>query len=71
VAVADIFDALTAQRPYKKEWSLDEAFAELQRQAEQGKLDADCVNALAAQREAVADIHSRYTDPHPDHTARG
>jgi HD-GYP domain-containing protein (c-di-GMP phosphodiesterase class II) len=71
VAVADIFDALTALRPYKKEWSLDEAFAELQHLVEQGKLDAACVTALVTQRDAVADIHTRYTDKQPDHANRG
>lgn len=70
VAVADIFDALTAHRPYKQEWSLDDAFAELHRLSAQGKLDADCVNALVNQRAAVADIHARYTDSQPDHAVR-
>ena len=26
VAVADVFDALTSERPYKRAWSADEAF---------------------------------------------
>ena len=26
-AVADVFDALTAERPYKKAWSVDEALS--------------------------------------------
>jgi putative two-component system response regulator len=32
VAVADVFDALTQQRPYKNAWPLGEAFAEVERQ---------------------------------------
>lgn len=32
VAVADVFDALTQQRPYKPAWPLSEAFAEIERQ---------------------------------------
>jgi putative two-component system response regulator len=32
VAVIDVFDALTHDRPYKKAWPVDEAVAELQRQ---------------------------------------
>ena len=32
VAVADVFDALTQQRPYKPAWPLAEAFAEVERQ---------------------------------------
>jgi len=33
VTVADVFDALTSRRPYKKAWPLDEAMAEIQRQS--------------------------------------
>ena len=32
VAVADVFDALTQQRPYKEAWSVSEAIAEIDRQ---------------------------------------
>ncbi|HET7618178.1 MAG TPA: HD domain-containing phosphohydrolase [Vicinamibacterales bacterium] len=32
VAVADVFDALTQQRPYKAAWPIDEAVAEIERQ---------------------------------------
>lgn len=63
VAVADIFDALTAQRPYKKEWALEEAFVELERLAAQGKLDADCVAALRNHAQEVFEILRRYVDP--------
>ena len=33
VAVADVFDALTHERPYKPAWSADDAIAEMQRQS--------------------------------------
>jgi putative two-component system response regulator len=33
VAIADVFDALTHARPYKKAWDLKEALAEIQRQS--------------------------------------
>jgi putative two-component system response regulator len=33
VTVADVFDALTNERPYKKAWSYDEAIEEIQRQS--------------------------------------
>jgi len=33
VAIADVFDALTMERPYKKSWSIDKAFALLQEEA--------------------------------------
>jgi putative two-component system response regulator len=31
VALADVFDALTSERPYKKAWPLEQAFAEIRR----------------------------------------
>lgn len=33
VAIADVFDALTCQRPYKRAWSVEEAIALLQKEA--------------------------------------
>ncbi|RZA24510.1 MAG: HD domain-containing protein, partial [Proteobacteria bacterium] len=33
VAVADVFDALTHERPYKKAWSIEAAIEEIQRQS--------------------------------------
>ena len=33
VAIADVFDALTHERPYKKAWPVEEAIAEIQSQA--------------------------------------
>jgi HD-GYP domain-containing protein (c-di-GMP phosphodiesterase class II) len=59
VAVADIFDALTSPRPYKKVWSNDAAFAELARLAGV-KLDAACVTALMRNREKVEAIQARF-----------
>jgi putative two-component system response regulator len=51
VAVADVFDALTTSRPYKKAWAYDAAFANLREEA--GTLyDEECVTAFM-------DIHER------------
>jgi HD-GYP domain-containing protein (c-di-GMP phosphodiesterase class II) len=61
VAVADVFDALTSQRPYKSAWSNDEAFAYLMRVAG-GKLDRECVQALLDQREEVELIQRRFAE---------
>lgn len=44
VAVADMWNALTSNRPYRSAYSSEEAIDLLQEQA--GKLDADCVAAL-------------------------
>jgi HD-GYP domain-containing protein (c-di-GMP phosphodiesterase class II) len=45
IAVADIFDALTSRRPYKRAWSNAEAFT-LLRELAGRQLDPDCVEAL-------------------------
>lgn len=50
IAVADVFDALTSERPYKKAWSVTDTLAELQRMAG-SHLDADCVDVLVNNRE--------------------
>jgi HD-GYP domain-containing protein (c-di-GMP phosphodiesterase class II) len=60
-AVADIFDALTSVRPYKKAWSNEEAFALLQRLAGDA-LDEDCVAALLACEEEVKAVQARFVE---------
>jgi len=61
VAVADVFDALTSTRPYKKAWSNDEAFDMLKQLAGE-KLDVDCVNALIENREEVESIQKLFQE---------
>lgn len=46
VAVADVYDALSNRRPYKKPWLESEIRAELERSAANNKLDPECVAAL-------------------------
>ncbi|MEJ2502005.1 MAG: response regulator [Gemmatimonadota bacterium] len=45
VAVADVFDSLTHERPYKEAWSAEDALAEI-RSSAGSHLDADVVDAL-------------------------
>ena len=45
MAVADVFDALTSQRPYKEAYTNDVAFTMIGQLAGT-HLDADCVRAL-------------------------
>jgi hypothetical protein len=45
IAVADVFDALTSERPYRRAYSVDEAL-EIIRQESGVKLDAACTAAL-------------------------
>ncbi|HEY9191277.1 MAG TPA: HD domain-containing phosphohydrolase [Methyloversatilis sp.] len=60
VTIADIFDALTSERPYKKPWSNQDALTELRRMADAGKLDRRCVEALAAADDEVRAIQGRF-----------
>ncbi|MGE5478599.1 MAG: HD-GYP domain-containing protein [Bacteroidales bacterium] len=58
-AVADVFDALTSERPYKKAWSNQDALDLLRSQAGI-KFDPECVAVLAEHMDAVVDIQSRF-----------
>ena len=59
--VADVFDALTSDRPYKEAWTNDAAFAHLQAHA--GHLfDTECVDALTAARSEVEAIQARFRE---------
>jgi len=64
VAVADVFDALTSVRPYKRPWSLEEASALLREQS--GKhFDPRCVEAFFADWDEVLRIRERHHDDEP------
>jgi HD-GYP domain-containing protein (c-di-GMP phosphodiesterase class II) len=55
VAVADVFDALTTSRPYKKAWGFDAGFANLRE--ESGTLyDAECVTAFLDIQDRVREV---------------
>lgn len=59
VAVADVFDALTSARPYKKAWSNDEAFKFLEDKSP-AIFDPDCVAALKSQIDKIKDIQRKF-----------
>ncbi|MCC2614950.1 HD-GYP domain-containing protein [Aestuariibacter halophilus] len=61
VAVADVFDALTSERPYKKAWSNQQAIDKL-RELAGIKLDPDCVNALLDNMEEVEQIQRTFAE---------
>ena len=65
VATADVFDALTSERPYKPAWSNDTAFEFLETWAGR-HLDARCVHALVENRDRVAAIQRRFREPRHD-----
>lgn len=61
VAVADVFDALTSERPYKKAWPLEDA----RRFLEDGRgrhFDPLCVEAFLAGWDDALDIRQRFMD---------
>ena len=61
VAVADVFDALTSERPYKKAWALEDARAFLE--DGRGKhFDPLCIEALLAEWDIVIDVRQRFVD---------
>lgn len=59
VAACDVFDALTSKRPYKRAWTVDEAFNEIQNDAAK-HFDPVVVEALVAARPALMKIYDRY-----------
>ncbi len=61
VSVADVFDALTTERPYKRTWTTEAAFAFLD--AQKGtRFDAACVTALQSRRAEVESIRHGVVD---------
>lgn len=64
VAVADVFDALTSERPYKKAWPLEDAAAFLNTNRGQ-HFDPRCVDAFMAGWNDVLAIRQRFQDDQP------
>jgi len=61
VAICDVFDALTSQRPYKEAWSVDDAVAEIQQQAGR-HFDPELVALLVAHLDKFVAIRQRFVD---------
>ncbi|AGX87622.1 HD domain-containing phosphohydrolase [Candidatus Symbiobacter mobilis] len=61
VAVADVFDALTSERPYKKAWPLDTA-TQFLRNGSGKHFDPRCVDAFFAGWDTVMTIRERFQD---------
>ncbi|MDD2879965.1 MAG: response regulator [Rhodoferax sp.] len=67
VAVADVFDALTSERPYKKAWSVEDA-SKLLKESAGGHFDPACVAAFFTDFDAILAIKARFADD--DQTSR-
>ena len=61
VAVADVFDALTSQRPYKKAWSNEEAFNHL-KTAKGKHFDPECVESFLTRLEQIVQVQDKFQD---------
>lgn len=68
VAVADVFDALTSVRPYKKAWALDDAVNFLKEHSG-SHFDPKCVDALLNVWDEILEIHAKYQEPAHNATA--
>jgi len=60
-AVADVFDALTSERPYKKAWPDDQAIAYL-REGRGKHFDPMCVDVFLENWDEVMEIRNRFKD---------
>jgi two-component system response regulator RpfG len=61
VAVADVYDALTSERPYKKPWSIEKSLDYLKQQS--GKhFDPQCVDAFFKRIKKIHTIEIEYAD---------
>jgi putative two-component system response regulator len=61
VAVADVFDALTSERPYKKAWTLERA-AEHIKASSGTHFDPRCVDVFFANWDKALEIRHRFQD---------
>jgi putative two-component system response regulator len=68
VAVADVFDALTSERPYKKAWEIERAL-EFLREGAGTHFDPQCVSAFIDRFDDAMVIRASFQDsePHPAH----
>lgn len=64
VAVADVFDALTTERPYKKAWEIEHAVRFLE-EGSGSHFDPACVTAFIQRLDDVLTIRDRFQDEGP------
>ncbi len=61
VAIADVFDALTSKRPYKKPWSMDEAVEEIVRCSE-AHFDPKIVESFKRKIPELREVQLQFAD---------
>lgn len=70
VAIADVFDALTTERPYKHAWSLEQARRHLVENTG-SHFDPALVEAFLSRWDKVCEIHRSHADGEADPLQRG
>jgi len=66
VAIADVFDALTSERPYKRAFSIEKSHGIIRE--ERGRhFDPDVVDAFFSIEDEILEIKDRYQDSRPSH----
>lgn len=61
VAVADVFDALVSERPYKRAWSYDKAFSFLKMGANK-HFDGNCVEVFLKRQDEIRAVHEHFQE---------
>lgn len=61
VAIADVFDALTSERPYKRAWSIEAAFEHLEKGAG-AHFDPVLVPLFLEMRDEIDEIRAKYAE---------
>ncbi len=61
VAVADVFDALVSNRPYKKSWPVEQAFDYIKQERGQ-HFDPDCAEIFLDESEQILSIHNALSE---------
>jgi putative two-component system response regulator len=61
VAAADVFDALTSERPYKKAWTIEQA-SQMLRDGSGKHFDSACVDAFFSDFDDVLEIKNKFVD---------
>jgi len=60
-AVADVFDALQSERPYKKAWNIERTLEYMREQRAQ-HFDPECIDAFFNRLEQILAVKSRFSD---------
>ena len=64
IAIADVFDALTTERPYKKAWAIDDAVAFMSQQANK-HFDAMLLDCFLQRLPDILNVRDKYAE-HPN-----